>query len=130
MDKCTHEVRLQYWKNIINQCHQRPPGQTARQWMEDNGICEPTYYLWQRRIRQETFDQMSSCANDLPAVINKQEITFAEIPVPQVTDSPDEQLFCKPVPVAVIRNGSFVIEISNDISDRILHTILQEVSNV
>ena len=24
MDKCTHEVRKQYWKNIINQCLQRP----------------------------------------------------------------------------------------------------------
>ena len=23
MDKCTHEVRKQYWKNIINQCLQR-----------------------------------------------------------------------------------------------------------
>lgn len=129
MDKCTHEVRLQYWRNIITQCQQRPAGQTARQWMENNGICEPTYYLWQRRIRQEAFDQISSGTNELPAVTEKQEITFAEIPVPKVTDSPDEQLFCKSVPVAVIRNGSCVIEISNDISDRILHTILREVSN-
>lgn len=129
MDKCTHEVRLQYWRNIITQCQQRPAGQTARQWMENNGICEPTYYLWQRRIRQETFDQMSSGANELPAVTEKQEITFAEIPVPKVADSPDEQLFCKSLPVAVLRSGSCVIEISNDISDRILHTILQEVSN-
>ena len=24
MDKCTHEVRKQRWKNIINQCLQRP----------------------------------------------------------------------------------------------------------
>ena len=29
MDKCTHEVRKQYWKNIINQCLQRPEGMTA-----------------------------------------------------------------------------------------------------
>lgn len=129
MDKCTHEVRLQYWRNIIAQCQQRPAGQSARQWMENNGICEPTYYLWQRRIRQEAFGQISSGTNELPAVTEKQEITFAEIPVPKVTDSLDEQLFCKSAPVAVIRNGSCMIEISNDISDRILHTILREVSN-
>lgn len=44
MDQCTHEVRLQYWKNIITQCQARPEGQTAKQWMTDHGICEQTYY--------------------------------------------------------------------------------------
>ena len=29
MDQCTHEVRLQYWKNIISQCQARPEGQSA-----------------------------------------------------------------------------------------------------
>ena len=33
MDQCTHEVRMQYWKNIISQCQARPAGQTAKQWM-------------------------------------------------------------------------------------------------
>ena len=32
MDQCTHEVRLQYWKNIISQCQARPEGQSAKQW--------------------------------------------------------------------------------------------------
>ena len=44
MDKCTHEVRKQYWKNIINQCLQRPEGMTAKQWLDENNICEQTYY--------------------------------------------------------------------------------------
>ena len=44
MDQCTHEVRLQYWKNIISQCQARPEGQSAKQWLADNGICEQTYY--------------------------------------------------------------------------------------
>ena len=46
MDQCTHEVRLQYWKNIISLCHERPSGQTAKQWLKENGICEQTYYSW------------------------------------------------------------------------------------
>ena len=37
MDQCTHEVRLQYWKNIISQCQARPEGQSAKQWLADNG---------------------------------------------------------------------------------------------
>ena len=31
MDKTTHEVRLANWKSIIEQCQQRPEGQTAKQ---------------------------------------------------------------------------------------------------
>ena len=52
MDKCTHEVRKQRWKNIINQCLQRPEGMTVKQWLDENNICEQTYYHWLKRIRQ------------------------------------------------------------------------------
>ena len=48
MDQCTYEVRLQHWKNIISQYQLHPQGQTAKQWMDENGICEQTYYRWQR----------------------------------------------------------------------------------
>ena len=77
MDQCTHEVRLQYWKNIISQCQARPAGQTAKQWMTENGIREQTYYLWQRRIRKETYEQMES-QGLLPAVSAKEEIMVSE----------------------------------------------------
>ena len=56
MDKCTHEVRKQRWKNIIGQCLQRPEGMTAKQWLDENNICEQTYYHWLKRIRQETYE--------------------------------------------------------------------------
>ena len=34
MDQCTHEVRAEYWKKIIQACGQRPAGQSAngKQW--------------------------------------------------------------------------------------------------
>ena len=38
MDKCTHEVRLKYWKDIVSKCQARPAGQSAEQWMKENGI--------------------------------------------------------------------------------------------
>ena len=50
MVKCTREVRKQYWKNIITQCLQRPEGTTVKQWLDDNGICEQTYYYWLKRV--------------------------------------------------------------------------------
>ena len=30
MDQCTHEVRAEYWKKIIQACGQRPAGQSAK----------------------------------------------------------------------------------------------------
>lgn len=130
MDQCTHEVRMQYWKNIISQCQARPAGQTAKQWMTENGICEQTYYLWQRRIRKETYEQMTS-QELLPTVSKKEEITFAEIAVPA-----DKQRNCcpdarEPVihPVAVIKTRDYTIALSSDIPDPLLSQIMKEVSH-
>ena len=45
MDQCTHEVRAEYWRKIIQACGQRPAGQSAKRWMDENGIREQSYYL-------------------------------------------------------------------------------------
>ena len=129
MDQCTHEVRLQYWKNIITQCQARPAGQTAKQWMTDHGICEQTYYLWQRRIRQETFALMQTQPQTLPEKAEK-EISFAEIPIPQ-TDQHDinSQQDLSVRPVAIIKTNSCTIALSAEIPDTLLTRILREVSH-
>ncbi len=59
MDACTHEVRLNQWKLIIEQCQSRPDGQTARPWMAENGVQEKTYYYRLRRVRKEVYSQLS-----------------------------------------------------------------------
>ncbi len=130
MDKCTHEVRMQYWKNIISQCQARPAGQTAKQWMIENGICAQTYYLWQRRIRKETYEQMAS-QELLHAVSGKEEITFAEISVPENKQHDGCPDMLKPVihPVAVIKTSGYSIALSGDIPEVLLSRILKEVSN-
>ena len=55
MDKTTHEIRIADWRSIIEQCQVRPEGQSARQWLADNGISEKNYYYWQRKVRQEAY---------------------------------------------------------------------------
>lgn len=130
MDQCTHEVRMQYWKNIISQCQARPAGQTAKQWMTENGICEQTYYLWQRRIRKEAYEQMSS-QEFLPGVSEKEEITFAEIPVTEDKQRDSYSDTQKPVihPVAVIKANCCSIALFADIPEVLLSWILKEVSH-
>ena len=129
MDKCTHEVRLQYWKNIIQQCQARPNGQSAKQWMAENGIREQSYYLWQRRIRKEAYEQMNTAQENLPAVQRRSDIDFAEITMPPLKQPSANVSDVFPNPVAVIKTSGMTIALSADISDRILTKILKEVSH-
>lgn len=50
MDQCTHEVRAEYWKNIIKAC-----GQSVKKWMDENGISMDRIHLkkGQKRGRSE-----------------------------------------------------------------------------
>ena len=130
MDKCTHEVRMEYWKNIIIQCQNRPEGQSAKQWLKENGICEATYYLWQKKIRQQSYELMAEDKQFLSAPQKTEEITFAEIPIPQSKNMPGIHLAESYIhPVAVIRNDKISIALSGDIPHTLLAKIIQEVSH-
>lgn len=126
MDTCTHEVRLNQWKMIIEQCQSRPEGQTAKQWLAENGIREKTYYYWLRRIRKEAYSQMSDGNMSLPTVQEKGTVTFAEVPmIPQ--QNPEIPFAFQPA--VVIKTSHATVAVSNEVSDRLLTRLLQEVSN-
>ena len=130
MDQCTHEVRAEYWRNIIKACGQRPAGQSAKKWMDENGICEQSYYHWQRKFRQQAYDQMKE-KEMLPSVTEKAEVSFAEIPyTPAVgrEDIPGVSEVGR-TPAAVIRTSARSIQISNQISESLLSMCLRSVAN-
>ena len=130
MDQCTHEVRAEYWRNIIKACGQRPAGQSAKKWMDENGICEQSYYHWQRKFRQQAYDQMKE-KETLPSVTAKTEVSFAEIPYSQAVGKENRPgvIEADHEPAAVIRTSAMSIEISNHISESLLSRILREVSH-
>ena len=125
MDQCTHKVRAQYWKGIIQACQQRPAGQSAKQWMKDNGILEQSYYKWQQKFRKETFDLMQT-VEEPSTTVAKAEISFAEIPVKPVVSELSLETF--QAPAAIIKTSTLTIAISNDISDQLLNRIMREAS--
>lgn len=71
MDLCTYKVRLNQWKMIIEQCQSRLEGQTAKQWMEENGVQKKAYYYWLKKICQEVYRQMNDRNASLPAAPEK-----------------------------------------------------------
>ena len=127
MDKCTHEVRKQYWKNIIGQCLQRPEGMTAKQWLDENNICEQTYYHWLKRIRQETYELATTSANTTCVKTMHGEVAFAEVPLPVMNPvAPDGNGFR---PDITIQTGSMLIGVSNTASDALLGKLFEVIGH-
>ena len=124
MDECTHKVRAEYWKGIIEACHNRPEGQSAKSWLSENGITEQSYYHWQRKFRQQTYEVMQGSEAAVPKT---SEISFIEMPCVQPNPIKTEHSNCQTV--AVIQTTAMKIEITNAISESILARILREVSH-
>ena len=55
--------RLHLWAGRISEC--RSSGQNVKTWCKENGICEQTYYKWQKRL----FEMVKV----------QQEVQFAEV---------------------------------------------------
>ena len=126
MDQSTHDVRRANWLNIVNQCQGRPIGMSVKQWLEENDIKEKAYYYWLRKFRKEAYNQIQ-----LPAVTAKADVTFAEVTLPVAAEYIGEKISQIPQDstVAVIRRGSLTIELSNNISEKLLSHLMQEVTN-
>ena len=70
--------KLALWTSRISEC--RNSGQNVKAWCKENGVCEQTYYKWQRRL----FEMAQA----------QQEVQFAEI-------TPVQSVRCSNVAVTV-----------------------------
>ena len=122
MDQSTHDVRRTNWLNIIEQCQQRPENMTAKQWLANNGIKEKTYYYWLRKFRKEAYEQLQ-----IPAITSPSEVAFAEISVPLNKQEEPVHSFQEQSSVAIIKNGTLSVAISNDISEALLDRIFKVI---
>lgn len=121
MDQSTHEVRIAYWKKVIEQCQARPEGQTTKQWLSDNGIPEKQYYYWLRKIRKQAFDESQSL---LPAVTCKKEsdVAFVEFPAETIIPSEAE-------PAVTIKTKKSTIQISSAVSEDLVIKLVKVVAH-
>lgn len=126
MDQSTHEVRRDYWFDIVTRCSQRPDGCTVRQWLAESGIKEKAYYYWLRKFRKEALTELKP---ELPVVSKQESITFAEIPVGTTgLKAPATEEFSFK-PDAVIRIKDVTMAVSNTISGTLLLELLQGMNN-
>ena len=121
MDQSTHEVRLANWKAVIEQCQTRPKGQTAKQWLDANGISSKKYYYWLRKVRSDVYKQASA------ALISSEEeklpaVSFAEIPAKDVLSLNEPS-------AVVIKTKKSTIEIPTNIPESLMIKLVKAVSH-
>ena len=68
--------KLTLWAKRISEC--RSSGQSVKSWCEQNGICEQTYYKWQRKLFQMTQERQESAFVEVTPV---QPVCSAQISV-------------------------------------------------
>lgn len=123
MDQITHDVRTAQWAEIVRKCHERPENQSAKNWLNENGINEKQYYYWQRRLRNMA---AGTTNKSLPTTRSSGEVTFIEMPSPnELPDERMEEVTINSGLAALIRVGGLEIELHNGISDELLGKILK-----
>lgn len=123
MDKTTHQVRVEQWTKIMNECINSGMNKTA--WCKANGISVKRFFYWQRILRREAFESMQN--SKLPAVNpteclpeTQESLSFAEIKLPCTTQQNKSSVFR---PDLVIRKGDLILELSNSVSEELLSRI-------
>lgn len=53
MDHISTQIRRENWRRIVQECNNREPGITKKEWCQSNGISVKSLYYWQRQFRNE-----------------------------------------------------------------------------
>lgn len=117
MDKITHEMRMVNWTRLIQDC--LSSGLSKKEWCLQNHVNEKSFYYWQRKIREEAYE------NQVVSKPVNHEVGFVEVPaLPKVQESITTSVSAK-----ILVNGS-TIEIVDSASDEFLHRLLRILSYV
>ena len=120
MERVTHEMRRRKWAAIIKECNES--GKKKKVWLAEHNINPKAFYKWQKRLRMEIGTGMILSEKDITAlVVHHPAPEFGLVSFPDSASVPSS---------AVIRKGGIEIEVTDGISDQLLHRIIQAVKNV
>lgn len=131
MDKAILQIRRARWIEVIRACQERPAGQTAGAWLDENGIKRKTYYTWLRRLRLEAAAEMER--KNLPQTTPTTPVTFVEVPAAPAA-VPSEEISAPETvsgfrPDAVIYIGGSAVAVTNSASTALLERIVEVMNH-
>lgn len=122
MERVTHEMRRRKWAAIIKECNES--GIKKKDWLAEHNINPKAFYRWQKRLRVEIGTGMILSEKDITA-----PVVHPPLPEFGLVSSQDSPSVINTAS-AVIRKGDLEIELSDGISDQLLHRIIRVVKNV
>ena len=137
MNQNVSEIRSEQWRKIVNECINRDPQISKRQWCEDNGIRFRSLMYWQHKFQLEALEQMEgNIRADLPActaqepahafvdLTPKYEAIQAE---PQI-HTPQTEAFSS-TPELMILAGAYKICVNGSVQTATLEKVLRAISH-
>jgi len=114
MKKISHEMNLQKWMQIVEEC--RNSGKTAVKWCGENDINIKTYYYWQRRVLNAVCEELVTANNNVV-----KSPAFAEVILPD-TRTPE---------VAITLNlNNITLQIHNGANESVISQTLKVLRNL
>ena len=116
MDEVT-QVRCNNWTGIFHA--RKESGLTVRDWCSQNNVSIHAYYYWLRKLRKQAL-QDAGITSGLTPVASPQLVKVPDQLLSVQSDAPDEGIALR------IQHGNDLIEVGNQVSDRLL-SFLREV---
>ena len=117
MRSLEHQVNVKEWRELIAEC--RNSGKTVKDWCEENSVRPSKYYYWLRVIRSESL----VLAGKNMAVPSQQ---FTQVRVREN----EQDMSVASGTCAVLKSGTFSLEISNGADIKVLEHTLKILGNL
>lgn len=125
------KLKEEYWRAIIQECNRitKSSKMTKKEWLKENNIPEATFYIWQKRFRNEIATDLlienaqEKVRNELVLPNPIKEVEFVELKPSAF--SPTPRSFG-----AVLKFNHASIEIKDDISEELLSKIFMVIAHV
>lgn len=139
MDNRVNSIRLEQWRQIINE--QLNSGVTVKDWCSQHDITPRQFYYWKKKLIDQALDSMQDenrSGRSLPSVQSGTEAAFAEQAVvfselrepdfPGQTCSEHDAF--SPQDGLVIRYGAFAVVARGSVNESNLEKVLRVISHV
>lgn len=136
MNKETAAIRSAQWRRIVDDCINREPGVSKRQWCQDNNIKFRSLMYWQRKFQLEAINQMSTTRIALPTPAAPADApVFVDVTTQvgsaqKVSDSlPQEQEPISPAPELMIQAGGYRIYVNRSVREATLEKVIKVLAH-
>lgn len=143
MDHISSQIRRENWRQIVQECNNREPGITKKDWCRSNGISLKSLYYWQRQFRNEAAVAAASAGSasfyDITSHLEADEsaaITAGELRVPSASMPvqgmaaqaiPDTVPF--PVPGIIVQTGDCRVYVTDSAKRSTFRMVMEVLRN-